>query len=138
MINASAEDTEHYHLTDTERQEVEQLVECEAGADTEDGRMAVAQAIHDYCIDYGKTVDGAMRDLRCSTYKREITQGSKDAVKAVFDDDKRVCVSHIHVWYNPAWCISEWHENQVYVSTFGLHRFFTLAEYDRTHSHDKC
>lgn len=126
---ASAEDDGIICLTEDDRREIAQLVECEAGADSLEGRMAIAQSIHDYMVDYDRTADEALRDLRCSTYPRTITDGAYDAVDRVFLHGERVSEEHTHVWYCDAWCISDWHEDQVYVGQFGYHRFFTLREY---------
>lgn len=118
-------DESPYRLNEAERETVCQIVACEAGADSIEGQMMIAQCICDYAVDNGITVDQTVQALQISTYTREITEENRECVRAVFDVGERVTDAHAYWWYQPKMCSSSFHESQcfVYESEAG-HRFF--------------
>lgn len=115
-----------YSLTNAERALVEGAVMAEARGESYEGQMMIAQCI----------LDGALRnnlDIASSIDKYQIAVSSmspsasvKKAVSAVFDTGERVTQESADIWYAYNICSSSWHEEQIYVTTIGDHKFFYM------------
>ena len=118
-----------YELTDEERIAVECAVMCEAGGEEVRGQMMVAQCILDGAQRNGISVIESIAKYQvASTSYSRVTEQVKESVSRVFDDGERVTEEKADLWYNPALVQSSWHEQQHYVITIGLHRFFWMND----------
>jgi spore germination cell wall hydrolase CwlJ-like protein len=118
-----------YELTDEERIAVECAVMCEAGGEEVRGQMMVAQCILDGAQRNGiSVIDSIAKYQVASTSYSRVTEQVKESVSRVFDDGERVTEEKADLWYNPALVQSSWHEQQHYVITIGLHRFFWMND----------
>ncbi len=118
-----------YELTDEERIAVECAVMCEAGGEEVRGQMMVAQCILDGAQRNGISVIDSIDEYQvASTSYSRVTEQVKESVSRVFDDGERVTEEKADLWYNPALVQSSWHEQQHYVITIGLHRFFWMND----------
>ncbi len=114
-------------LTEDEREAVELVVMSEAGCESREGKMLVAECIlnaakHDNIgvFEVFERYGYAMRqDI-------EPSGSVKEAVSAVFDKGERVTDEPIMFFYNPELTSCRWHETLCYVLTEGRHRFFKL------------
>ena len=118
-----------YELTDEERIAVECAVMCEAGGEEVRGQMMVAQCILDGAQrNRISVIDSIAKYQVASTSYSRVTEQVKESVSRVFDDGERVTEEKADLWYNPALVQSSWHEQQHYVITIGLHRFFWMND----------
>ena len=119
-----AEPVLRYPLTDAERDVVERVVMAEAGGESFEGQLLVAQCILNAAEKPGVAPSEA--DTQYSNTKRrpDPTQRVKDAVAAVFDRGETVVDAPILYIYNPALVTSDFHESQIFVIEEGGHRFF--------------
>jgi N-acetylmuramoyl-L-alanine amidase len=115
-----------YALTDEELYLVCGIVAAEAQNEPYDGKMAVAQTILNNCERNNRRpadIAWMYADPR-HTWSDEVWQ----AVSAVFFEGHTVTDELIMWFYNPALCVSEWHESQRFVMEIGGHRFFSEVE----------
>ena len=118
-----------YELTDEERIAVECAVMCEAGGEEVRGQMMVAQCILDGAQRNGiSVIESIVKYQVASTSYSRVTEQVKESVSRVFDDGERVTEEKADLWYNPALVQSSWHEQQHYVITIGMHRFFWMND----------
>ena len=118
-----------YELTDDERIAVECAVMCEAGGEEVRGQMMVAQCILDGAQRSGISVIQSIAKYQiASTSYSRVTDEVKESVSRVFDDGERITEEKADLWYNPALVQSSWHEQQHYVITIGMHRFFWMND----------
>lgn len=115
-----------YVLTASERTLLERAVMAEAGGESYQGQMMVAQCILDGALRNGFDVATSIRRYQIVTTNRTVSDSVKNAVSAVFDSGERVTEQKADLWYAPYLCSSSWHENQVYVTTIGVHKFFWM------------
>lgn len=113
-----------YHLTDAERDVVERVVMAEAGGESFEGQMLVAQCILNAAEKRGVEPSEAVVLYSYTKSRPDPTQRVKDAVAAVFDRGETVVDEPILYFYNPALVISDFHESQIFVIEEGGHRFF--------------
>lgn len=113
-----------YVLTDEERAVVEAAVMAEAGGESFEGQMMIAQCILDGSLRKGVDVITFIEQSQIVTSTKEPYDSCCKAVSAVFDMGKRVTDEVADIWYAPAITYSEWHESQIYVTTIGAHKFF--------------
>lgn len=115
-----------YELTDEEFYLVNGIVMAEAGGETYEGKMAVAQTILNNCERTGsRPADVAwMYADPADTWTDEVWL----AVTAVFFEGWTVTDEKICWFYAPALCTSDWHESQRFVMEIGGHRFFAAHE----------
>lgn len=113
-----------YALTDAERDVVERVVMAEAGGESFEGQMLVAQCILNAAEKSGTAPSEAVVAYKYTTRRPEPTQSVRDAVAAVFDDGETVTDEPILYFYNPAIVSSSFHESQIFVIEVGGHRFF--------------
>jgi spore germination cell wall hydrolase CwlJ-like protein len=116
--------TPRYALTDAERDVVERVVMAEAGGESFEGQMLVAQCILNAAEKSGTAPSEAVVAYKYTTRRPEPTQSVRDAVAAVFDDGETVTDEPILYFYNPAIVSSSFHESQIFVIEVGGHRFF--------------
>ena len=116
-------------INETDYSRLAQVIECEAGADVYDGKLAIAQCVWNYCDLHDVTVGAALDALQCYTYDREITETSYTAIDDVFEANVRVTEEPILFWCTPAAAErGAWHETQTFVGQFGAHRFYKIKE----------
>ena len=114
-----------YPLTDAERDVVERVVMAEAGGESFEGQMLVAQCILNAAEKRGVEPSEAVVLYSYTKSRPDPTQRVKDAVAAVFDRGETVVDEPILYFYNPALVTSDFHESQIFVIEEGGHRFFT-------------
>lgn len=117
-------------LTDDERALAEQIVACEAGADSLEGQMAVAQCLYDSAVLDGLTVQQVFKKYGYSTlYNRKVTAENELAVSMVFDYGAKISDKPIQWFVTPAAASGSWHERgATFAGQFGAHRFYYNAE----------
>jgi spore germination cell wall hydrolase CwlJ-like protein len=117
-------------LTDDERALAEQIVACEAGADSLEGQMAVAQCLYDSAVLDGLTIQQVFKKYGYSSlYNRKVTAENELAVSMVFDYGAKISDKPIQWFVTPAAAPSSWHERgATFAGQFGAHRFYYDAK----------
>lgn len=113
-----------FELSATERDVVERVVMAEAGGESFEGQMLVAQCILNAAEKRGVDPSEAVVLYSYTKSRPDPTQRVKDAVAAVFDRGETVVDEPILYFYNPALVTSDFHESQIFVIEEGGHRFF--------------
>ena len=115
-----------HELTDDERALAEQIVACEAGADSLEGQMAVAQCLYDSATLDGLTIQQVFKKYGYSTlYNRKVTAENELAVSMVFDYGAKISDKPIQWFVTPAAAPGSWHEcGATFAGQFGAHRFY--------------
>lgn len=121
---ATATPAARYTLTAEERDTVERVVMAEAGGESFEGKMLVAQCILTATEKTGLQPSEVVVKYKYTANRPEPSQSVKDAVAAVFDRGELVVDEPVMYFYNPAIVESEWHESQIFVIEVGGHRFF--------------
>lgn len=113
-------------LTDDERALAEQIVACEAGADSLEGQMAVAQCLYDSAVLDGLTIQQVFKKYGYSSlYNRKVTAENELAVSMVFDYGAKISNKPIQWFVTPAAAPGSWHERgATFAGEFGAHRFY--------------
>lgn len=119
-----------HELTDDERALAEQIVACEAGADSLEGQMAVAQCLYNSAVLDGLTIQQVFKKYGYSTlYNRKVTAENELAVSMVFDYGAKISDKPIQWFVTPAAAPSSWHEQgATFAGKFGAHRFYYNAK----------
>lgn len=119
-----------HELTDDERALAEQIVACEAGADSLEGQMAVAQCLYDSAVLDGLTIQQVFKKYGYSSlYNRKVTAENELAVSMVFDYGAKISNKPIQWFVTPAAAPGSWHERgAVFAGQFGAHRFYYNKE----------
>ena len=119
-----------HELTDDERALAEQIVACEAGADSLEGQMAVAQCLYDSAVLDGITIQQVFKKYGYSTlYNRKVTAENELAVSMVFDYGAKISDKPIQWFVTPAAAHGSWHERgATFAGQFGAHRFYYNAK----------
>lgn len=127
IVNFSQEKRE---LTDDERALAEQIVACEAGADSLEGQMAVAQCLYDSAVLDGLTIQQVFKKYGYSSlYNRKVTAENELAVSMVFDYGAKISNKPIQWFVTPAAAPGSWHESgATFAGQFGAHRFYYNKE----------
>lgn len=120
----STETPARYPLSTSERDTVERVVMAEAGGESFEGQMLVAQCILNAAEKRGVDPSEAVVLYSYTKSRPDPTQRVKDAVAAVFDRGETVVDEPILYFYNPALVTSDFHESQIFVIEEGGHRFF--------------
>lgn len=117
-------------LTNDERALAEQIVACEAGADSLEGQMAVAQCLYDSAVLDGLTIQQVFKKYGYSSlYNRKVTAENELAVSMVFDYGAKISNKPIQWFVTPAAASGSWHEHgATFAGQFGAHRFYYNAE----------
>lgn len=115
-----------HELTDDERALAEQIVACEAGADSLEGQMAVAQCLYDSAVLDGLTIQQVFKKYGYSSlYNRKVTAENELAVSMVFDYGAKISNKPIQWFVTPAAAPGSWHEQgATFAGKFGAHRFY--------------
>lgn len=113
-----------FPLAQEERDLTERVVMAEAGGESYEGQMAVAQCILNACEKTGGQPSEVILAYQYAKPADTATQSVRDAVAAVFDAGETVTTEPIMFFYAPRWTDSEWHEAQRFVMEIGGHRFF--------------
>ena len=115
-----------HELTDDERALAEQIVACEAGADSLEGQMAVAQCLYDSAVLDGLTVQQVFKKYGYnSLYNRKVTAENELAVSMVFDYGAKISDKPIQWFVTPTAAPGSWHERgATFAGQFGAHRFY--------------
>lgn len=123
-------DQEKRELTDDERALAEQIVACEAGADSLEGQMAVAQCLYDSAVLDGLTIQQVFKKYGYSSlYNRKVTAENELAVSMVFDYGAKISNKPIQWFVTPAAAPGSWHERgATFAGQFGAHRFYYNKE----------
>lgn len=123
IVNFSQEKRE---LTDDERALAEQIVACEAGADSLEGQMAVAQCLYDSAVLDSLTIQQVFKKYGYSSlYNRKVTAENELAVSMVFDYGAKISDKPIQWFVTPAAAPGSWHERgATFAGQFGAHRFY--------------
>lgn len=113
-------------LTDDERALAEQIVACEAGADSLEGQMAVAQCLYDSAVLDSLTIQQVFKKYGYSSlYNRKVTAENELAVSMVFDYGAKISDKPIQWFVTPAAAPGSWHERgATFAGQFGAHRFY--------------
>lgn len=113
-------------LTDDERALAEQIVACEAGADSLEGQMAVAQCLYDSAVLDNLTIQQVFKKYGYSSlYNRKVTAENELAVSMVFDYGAKISDKPIQWFVTPAAAPGSWHERgATFAGQFGAHRFY--------------
>lgn len=119
-----AEPTVRFYLSTSERDTVERVVMAEAGGESFEGQMLVAQCILNAAEKEGVQPSEAVVIYSYTSIRPDPTQSVKDAVAAVFDRGEVAIDAPVMYFYNPALVTSDWHESQIFVAEVGGHRFF--------------
>ena len=119
-----------HELTDDERALAEQIVACEAGADSLEGQMAVAQCLYDSAVLDGLTIQQVFKKYGYSTlYNRKVTSENELAVSMVFDYGAKISDKPIQWFVTPEAAPGSWHEQgATFAGQFGAHRFYYNAK----------
>lgn len=113
-----------FYLSASERDTVERVVMAEAGGESFEGQMLVAQCILNAAEKEGVQPSEAVVIYSYTSNRPDPTQSVKDAVAAVFDRGEVAIDAPVMYFYNPALVTSDWHESQIFVAEVGSHRFF--------------
>lgn len=113
-----------FFLTDYERSIAECIVMGEAGAESYEGQVLVAQCLLNACIKDNMLPSEIRVKYQYSGWNTNITSSVRKAVRNVFDNGFELTNKPILYFYNPDICESSWHETQKYILTEGSHRFF--------------
>lgn len=119
-----------HELTEDERALAEQIVACEAGADSLEGQMAVAQCLYNSAVLDGLTIQQVFKKYGYSTlYNRKVTAENELAVSMVFDYGAKISDKPIQWFVTPAAAPGSWHEQgATFAGKFGAHRFYYNAK----------
>ena len=119
-----------HELTDDERALAEKIVACEAGADSLEGQMAVAQCLYDSAVLDNLTIQQVFKKYGYSSlYNRKVTAENELAVSMVFDYGAKISDKPIQWFVTPAAAPGSWHERgATFAGQFGAHRFYYDAK----------
>lgn len=132
-----------YYLSDYERWLVESIIAGEAGIESYEGKLAIANCIYNACIKEKYSVERVVENYGYH-YWKDINDFKKEclevygninhiveiekAVSQIFDNNQ-LLNNEILFFYSPKNMknnISEWHESQKFIIEIGNHKFFGL------------
>lgn len=117
-----------FYLSDEERYITECVVIGEAGAESYEGQVLVAQCILNGCLKEDVQPSELRKLYKYAGFKKNSTESVKKAVSAVFDDGFKITDEPILYFYAPKICKSKWHESQCFVLELENQRFFKEKE----------
>lgn len=118
----------YFPLTDDERRTVECMVMGEAGNQSLEGQMAVAQCILNACVGDDLRPSEVRGIYQYSGWSDHPSNRAQMAVERVFDDGYKVVDENILWFYNPAISEGRFHNTQKFVIEIGDHRFYAPWE----------
>ena len=125
VVQVEAEEVPPYfELTAEERRTAECIVMGEAGGESYEGKMLVAQCIINACKKDGIQPSEVRTRYKYSGWNENPSREAIEAVRAVFDRGETITDEPILYFYAPGLCDSTWHETQRFVVQEGGHRFF--------------
>lgn len=130
-MQALTPDPARYELKADERDLVERVVMAEAGGESYEGQVLVAQCILNACEIDAERPGEVVAAYQYAKARPEPAQSVRDAVAAVFDQGETAVAAPILYFYNPAKTTSRWHETQDFVIEVGGHRFFAEKGADK-------
>ena len=132
VVTPAAEPTPapRFELSAAERDVVERVVMAEAGGESFEGQMLVAQCILNACEKTGTQPSEVVVTFKYAPARPEPTDSVREAVAAVFDAGEFITDEPVMFFYNPAKVTSTWHESQTFVIEVGGHRFFAERSQD--------
>lgn len=119
-----------FELSAAERDVVERVVMAEAGGESFEGQMLVAQCILNACEKTGTQPSEVVVTFKYAPARPDPTDSVREAVTAVFDAGEFITDEPVMFFYNPAKVTSTWHESQTFVIEVGGHRFFAERSQD--------
>lgn len=119
-----------FELSAAERDVVERVVMAEAGGESFEGQMLVAQCILNACEKTGTQPSEVVVTFKYAPARPDPTDSVREAVAAVFDAGEFITDEPVMFFYNPAKVTSTWHESQTFVIEVGGHRFFAERSQD--------
>lgn len=120
----STESKSEFYLSDYERSVVECIVMGEAGGETHEGQVLVAQCLLNACLKENLQPSEIRRRYQYSGWNSNPSESVKNAVSAVFDDGYKATGEFILYFYSTKYGQGQWHETQKFVCEVGDHRFF--------------
>lgn len=118
------ESTSYFYLSDYERSVVERVVMGEAGGETYEGQMLVAQCLLNACLKDDLQPSEARAQYKYAGWNNNPSKSVKRAVSEVFDKGYKVTDEFILYFYSTKYAEGKWHETQKFVCEVGNHRFF--------------
>lgn len=122
-VEPSITDSQLY-LSDYERWVTECMVMGEAGGESYEGQVLVAQCIRNACEIEGLVPSEVRVSYQYQGWHNYPSESVKKAVSAVFDEGYTITNEPILYFYAYTWSTSNWHESQRFVISEGCHRFF--------------
>ena len=116
-----------YELSQEEFHTVCRIVEGEASDQDYIGKALVAQCILYACEKDGIEPSEVRTAYKYAGWKEDVTEDTKEAVYDVFFFGKLQTDKLILYFYDPRYCVGEWHETQNFALEYGCHRFFEEA-----------
>lgn len=120
----SVESQSEFYLSDYERWVVECIVMGEAGGETYEGQVLLAQCILNGVVKEGVQPSELRRKYEYAGWNENPSSSVKKAVSDVFDKGYKITDEYILYFYAPKYTTSSWHESQRFVCEVGNHRFF--------------
>lgn len=118
------ESTSCFYLSDYERSVVECVVMGEAGGETYEGQILVAQCLLNACLKDNLQPSKARTQYGYNGWNNNPSKSVKRAVSDVFDKGHKATDEPILYFYSTKYTTSSWHESQRFVCEVGDHRFF--------------
>jgi hypothetical protein len=113
-------------LSDSQRSEVESVVMAEAGGESIEAQRMIAICILNGCEKEQVEPSELIELYRYTKRRPEPSESVQEAVEDVFDEGVKDYGSILY-FYAPAWCGSDWHESQEFVTEIDGIRFFGEA-----------
>lgn len=117
-----------FELSDYERWVAECVVMGEAGGESWDGQVLVAQCLLNACLRDNLQPSEVREKYKYSGWNEDTSIDVMTAVTAVFDNGYKITDENILWFYAPKYCSGSWHETQRYILTEGGHKFFAPWE----------
>ena len=114
----------YFSLSDEERKIAECIVMGEAGGESYEGQMLVAQCLLNACLKDGLQPSEVRSKYQYAGWNESPSDSVSNAVSAVFENGEVITSEPILYFYAPKYCSGSWHETQRFVLEHGGHRFF--------------
>ena len=103
------------------------MVEGEAEDQDYIGKALVAQCIMNACKKDGLNPSEVRTAYKYAGWNEDVTEDTKEAVYDVFYFGRLQTDKQILYFYDPRYCVGDWHETQKFALEYGCHRFFEEA-----------
>jgi hypothetical protein len=112
-------------ITPEERAKIEAAVMAEAGANSYEMQVLIALCIKNQIGVHGDSIAEILdKPGNFATIEIPVNESVKKAVSDVFDRGQNPTGSAVKYFYNPALCVSKWHETRPHICTIDGIRFF--------------